>query len=70
MLTSLKARVVSNPHILGGIPVVEGTRVPAENVLVELQARRSRQEVFVTYPSLPPDAIEACLAWERAGKPV
>ena len=63
------ARVVSNPEIMGGLPCVEGTRVPAENVLVEVRAGTSRGEIFHHYPSLPSDAIEACLAWEREGCP-
>ena len=63
-------RVVSNPKILAGTPVVEGTRVPAENVLVEVAAGTSRVKIFAGYPTLPPDAIETCLAWEKAGRPL
>jgi uncharacterized protein (DUF433 family) len=64
------AKIVSKEGILAGIPVVSGTRVPAENVLVEVRAGTSRFEIFRHYPSLPPDAIEACVAWEKAGRPV
>lgn len=63
------ARVVSNPEIMGGTPVVEGTRVPAGTVLAEYYVNRSAFDVFRHYPSLPPDGLEACLAWERAGRP-
>jgi len=63
------ARVVSNPGVLGGMPVVEGTRVPAENVLAEFREKGSKFEVFRSYPSLPLDGIDACLRWEKAGKP-
>jgi uncharacterized protein (DUF433 family) len=61
-------KVVSNEHILGGTPVVEGTRVPADNVLAEVRSGKSRFEIFRTYPSLPLDGVEACLAWEKAGR--
>jgi uncharacterized protein (DUF433 family) len=61
-------RIVSDEHILGGTPVVEGTRVPADNVLAEVRAGKSRMEVFRHYPSLPTDAIEACLRWDEAGR--
>ena len=61
-------RIVSNPEILAGTPVIEGTRVPAENVLVELQAGTDRFEIFGNYPSLPPDAIDVCIAWARSGR--
>ncbi|HMK89598.1 MAG TPA: DUF433 domain-containing protein [Methylocystis sp.] len=58
-------RVVSNKEILGGIPVVEGTRVPADTVLAEVIAGKAKLEILRAYPSLPFDGVEACLAWER-----
>lgn len=65
----MSCKIVSNERILGGTPVVQGTRVPAENVLAEVNAGTSRFEIFRHYPSLPPDGIEACIAWEKAGRP-
>ncbi len=61
--------VVSNPLIMGGTPVVLGTRLPAQLILAELLSGRSRLDIFRAYPSLPPDGIDACLAWEREGCP-
>lgn len=61
--------VVCDREILGGTPTVIGTRVPAANVLAEVRAGTTRPDVFRHYPTLPPDAIEACLAWEAAGRP-
>ena len=68
MTIEKRTRVVSNEHILGGTPVVEGTRVPADNVLVEVRSGRDKFEIFRTYPSLPLDEVEACLEWERSGR--
>ena len=51
-------RIVSNPKILGGEPVLEGTRVPAETVLAELREGTT---------ALPPGSIEACRKWYEAG---
>lgn len=68
MTIEKRTRVVSNEHILGGTPVVEGTRVPADNVLVEVRNGRDKFEIFRTYPSLPLDGVEACLEWERSGR--
>lgn len=59
------AEVISDPEILGGLPVVRGTRVPAAQVLAELRAGSSPDEIRRHYPSLPLDGIDACLAWER-----
>ena len=61
-------KVVSNKGILGGTPVVQRTRVPADNVLAEVRDGKDRFEIFRTSPSLPPDGVEACLAWERSGR--
>jgi uncharacterized protein (DUF433 family) len=63
-------KIVSNKGILGGTPVVEGTRVPADNVLVEVRNGADKFEIFRAYPSLPLDGVEACLAWERSGRPL
>lgn len=67
---ALKTRIVSDPQILGGTPVVIGTRVPVDNILAAIHAKRPHREIFVHYPSLPPDGIEVCLEWERDGRPL
>ena len=41
-----KLGVVSDPEILGGEPVVAGTRVPVELILSELAADRSPAEIL------------------------
>jgi uncharacterized protein (DUF433 family) len=63
-----KSAVVSNPGILGGTPVVQGTRVPAATVMAEVKAGTSRVEIFMNYPSLPPDGIDVCIEWAAASK--
>jgi uncharacterized protein (DUF433 family) len=66
---STAATVVSDPAILGGMPVVRGTRIPADTVLAEVRTGKSRFDICRSYPSLPVDGIDVCLAWERAGRP-
>lgn len=63
------SKVVINEGILGGTPVVSGTRVPADTVLAEVQAGKSSFDIFRHYPSLPLDGIEVCIAWDKAGRP-
>lgn len=63
----IRSRIVTDNRILGGTPVVAGTRVPAGNVLAEVHAGTSRADIFRHYPSLPLDGIEACIDWETAG---
>ena len=59
----MPAQVVSDQSVLGGTPVVRGTRVPAETILAYLRAGRSPQQIFEDYPSLPVDGIGAVIAW-------
>jgi len=66
---SSSATVVSDEAILGGMPVVRGTRIPADTVLAEVRTGKSRFDIYRSYPSLPVDGIDACLAWEKAGRP-
>jgi uncharacterized protein (DUF433 family) len=70
MATTALTRIVRNERILGGTPVVEGTRVPADHVLVEVRHGKSRAEIYRHYPSLPLDGIEACVEWDKAGRPL
>ncbi len=62
--------IIADPSILSGTPVVSGTRIPADAVLAEIRAAKSRFDIFRSYPSLPVDGIDACLSWEKAGRPI
>ena len=64
-----RTRIASDRQILGGMPVVAGTRVPADTILAEVQAGVSKFEIFRSYPSLPLDGLEGCVEWEKAGRP-
>ncbi len=57
--------VVSDPEILGGTPIVSGTRVPAEIVLVYLKDGAGVYEIVSDYPHLPFGAVEAVQKWAR-----
>ena len=69
MRRSASTTVVSDKAILGGVPIVKGTRIPADTVLAEVRTGKSRFDICRSYPSLPPDGIDVCLAWEKAGRP-
>jgi uncharacterized protein (DUF433 family) len=57
------AEVTSNPEIMGGMPCVRGTRVPAATIVMELRAGSSDVDIFHHYPSLPIDGIDAVRRW-------
>jgi uncharacterized protein (DUF433 family) len=61
------AQIVSDDSVMGGMPVIRGTRIPAETILAYVNAGHTAQEIFEDYPSLPVDGIDAVIAW-AAGK--
>lgn len=61
--TSFKAEVISDPSVMGGEPVVRGTRIPAATIAAYLAAGHNDQDIFEDYPSLPVGGIEAVRRW-------
>ncbi len=61
--SSLGAQVVEDIDILGGTPVIAGSRIPAATILAYLRDGYPRLEIEKDYPSLPNGGIEAVEAW-------
>ena len=55
-------RIEINPDIMGGKPVIRGTRVPVELVLRKLGAGMSPEAILVDHPRLTVDDIAAAQA--------
>jgi len=58
----LKYPVTSNPKILGGIPVISGTRIPAALVFDLLKRGYDLKLIEDEYPSLSTKKLAAFLA--------
>ena len=56
-------RIIANPEILGGKPVVEDTRLSVEHILGLLASGMSNQEIIADYPDLSEESIRAVLAY-------
>ena len=56
-------RIIANPEILGGKPVIEGTRISVEHVLGLLANGMSNEEIIAEYPILSEESIRAVLAY-------
>lgn len=56
-------RIIANPEILGGKPVVEGTRLSVEHILGLLASGMSNQEIIADYPDLSEESIRTVLAY-------
>ncbi|MEX2246215.1 MAG: DUF433 domain-containing protein [Dehalococcoidia bacterium] len=60
-----EARIVTDPNILVGKPIVRGTRVPVELVLKRLAQDLDVRGVLKAYPRLTEDDIRACIEYAQ-----
>jgi uncharacterized protein (DUF433 family) len=58
-----KPRIVSNPRVMMGKPVIEGTRITVELILEKLAAGRTIEELLTSYPHITREGIQAALAF-------
>jgi uncharacterized protein (DUF433 family) len=56
-------RIVLDPEVLAGKPVITGTRVAVEFILEVLAAGESENELVTNYPGLTREDILACLSY-------
>lgn len=63
--TDLLARIIFNPQIFGGKPIVRGRRLAVEHVLGMLAAGDTAETLLTAYPWLEADNISACLFYAR-----
>ncbi|MGH2356214.1 MAG: DUF433 domain-containing protein [Chloroflexota bacterium] len=61
-----ESRIVIDPQILAGKPVVRGTRIPVALVLKRLAQDLDARTLFESYPRLTPEDIRACLEYAEA----
>ena len=59
-------RIIVDPEILAGKPVVKGTRIPVELVLKRLAQDLTVQKLFEAYPRLTEEDVKACLEYAQA----
>lgn len=60
------ARIVSDPKIMLGKPILEGTRLTVEMILEELGAGTSVDELLDAHPNLTREGIQAAIAYAAA----
>jgi uncharacterized protein (DUF433 family) len=59
-------RIVVDPAIIAGKPIVKGTRIPVYIVLQHLAHDLSLETLIDDYPHLTPEDVRACLAYAAA----
>ena len=60
-----KERIVRIPGVLGGKPVIQGTRIPVDMILERLAVDLELQTLFEDYPDLTEEDIKACIAYAK-----
>jgi len=56
-------RIVMDPAICNGRPVVRGTRITLQTVIEFLAAGDSIEEVIEEFPTLTKEDVKACLSY-------
>ena len=59
-------RITADPRILGGKPVVRGTRISVGLVLEEFAHNPDVAELLAAHPDLTRPDVQACLAYAKA----
>ena len=56
-------RIVRDPRIVGGEPVIKGTRVTLRTVLASLAEGASTAEILADFPTLSAEDVRAAIAF-------
>lgn len=65
-LRNAQEMVVEDPEILGGTPVIRGTRIPVHDVAALIDAGTPREELTEIYPRLKPSQLELASIYAKA----
>ena len=60
-----RKRIVANPEVLVGKPVIKGTRISVELVMDLLSSGYTPEQIVQQYDHLTLDDIHACLAYAK-----
>ncbi|WP_456370110.1 DUF433 domain-containing protein [Thermodesulfatator atlanticus] len=63
MKENWQAYIVSDPEILGGKPIIKGTRLAVDFILELLASGWTIEELLNNYPQLSQEAIKAVFAF-------
>jgi uncharacterized protein (DUF433 family) len=58
-----------DPKIMGGAPVIRGTRVPVRTIASLIEDGESCDVLREDYPHVPEEAYEVAVLWARANPP-
>jgi len=56
-------RIVVNPKVMVGKPVIKGTRIPVDAIIKRLAEGMSLREILEEYPNLEEEDVKAALEY-------
>lgn len=59
----MEERIVVNPKIMVGKPIIKGTRIPVDAILKRLADGMSISDILEEYPNITEDDIRAALTY-------
>lgn len=65
-LAAAREMVENDPHVLGGTPVLKGTRVPVYDVAASVEAGIDEDRILEAYPSLTTEMLDLAALYARA----
>jgi uncharacterized protein (DUF433 family) len=65
-LTELLKRIVINPKVMVGKPIIKGTRITVEHIMWQLSSGMSPTDILDAHPHLAIDDIRAACAYAAA----
>ena len=65
-MDELLKRIVIDPNVMVGKPVVRGTRLTVEHIMRELASGMTRDELLALYPRLTAEDVQAVFAYAAA----
>lgn len=60
-----QTQIISDPKILGGKPIIAGTRISVELILDRISSGMSIKEILKDYPHLTAKQIQAAISYAR-----
>lgn len=60
-----QTRIISDPKILGGKPIIAGTRISVDLILDRIASGMSIKEILKDYPHLTAKQIQAAISYAR-----
>ncbi|MBK8043951.1 MAG: DUF433 domain-containing protein [Haliscomenobacter sp.] len=57
--------IATNPQVLGGKPMIKGTRISVEFILELVASGASVKDIVAAYPDLPEEAVKEAMSMQR-----